>query len=243
MDGVSLATLVTQNMEPKREALYWHYPHYANQGGKPGGAIRAGRWKLIEFYEDGRRELFDLTSDMREGRNLAVQHPQVVTDLAKQLDDWRKSVGAKMMTPNPNYAPNAQAKDGTITLPAKWARVHGEQLRYEPLPHKNTLGYWTNVKDFAHWEFDVNEPGKFSVELLVGCGNGSGGSEVDVLVSKQKLTFTVEQTGGFQNFVPRTIGQVQIDKAGRHTLEIRALKKPGPAVMDVREVRLLPVKP
>jgi arylsulfatase A-like enzyme len=240
IDGISLLPLVTQQQEPKREALYWHYPHYANQGGKPGGAIRAGRWKLIEFYEDGRRELFDLTSDPREGRNLALQHPEVVKDLAKQLDDWRKSVGAKMMTPNPDYSPNPQDAGGIITLPAKWARVSGEQLRFEPMPHKNTLGFWVNVKDWASWEFDVKTPGMFDVELLVGCGNGSGGSEVNVVVGSQTLTFTVEQTGGFQNFVPRTIGQVQIDKAGRHSLEIRPQKKPGPAVMDVRQVRLVP---
>jgi arylsulfatase A len=222
--------------------LYWHYPHYSNQGGKPGGAVRSGRWKLIEFYEDGRRELFDLTSDMREGRNLAAQHPQVVEELAQKLDAWRKSVGAKMMAPNPNYSPNAQAANGTVTMPARWARVHGQQLRYEPMPHKNTLGFWTNVNDWASWEFDLKTPGKYDVELLVGCGNGSGGSEVVVQVGDQKLAFTVEATGGFQKFVPRRIGQVTLDKPGRHSLEIRPQKKPGPAVMDVREVRLIPVK-
>ncbi len=242
VDGVSLLPVLTQTGEPQREAVFWHYPHYANQGGKPGGVIRAGRWKLIEFYEDGRRELFDMTSDFREGRNLAVQHPQVVTDLAKQLDEWRKSVGAKLNEPNPNYAPNPQAADGTVTMPAKWASVHGEQLRFEPMPHKNTLGYWINPTDWASWEFELTKPGTFDVELLVGCGNGSGGSEVLVAIGDQKLTFIVEQTGGFQNFVPRKIGQVKLEKAGRHTLEIRPQKKPGAAVMDVREVRLLPVK-
>lgn len=241
IDGQSFVAAWKESRELPRE-LYWHYPHYANQGGKPGSAIRAGRWKLIEFFEDGRRELFDLTSDMRENRNLVVQHPQVAAELAQKLMEWRKSVGAKMMEPNPNYAPNLQAADGSVTMPAKWATVHGETLRYEPLPHKNTLGFWTNPKEWASFEFELKQPGTYEVELLVGCGNGSGGSEVLVAIGEQKLKFTVEQTGGFQNFVPRKIGQVKLDKAGRHTLEIRPQTKPGPAVMDVREVRLLPVR-
>lgn len=245
VDGRNIAGVWDQAREAHAQApreLYWHYPHYANQGGKPGGAVRSDRWKLIEFYEDGRRELFDLTSDKGESRNLAVQHPKVVEELAQKLDAWRKNVGAKMMEPNPNYSPNPQAADGVVTMPAKWARVHGEMLRYEPLPHKNTLGYWINASDWASWEFELKTPGKYDVELLVGCGNGSGGSEVLVLLGEQKLTFTVEQTGGFQNFVPRIIGQITLDKPGRHQLEIRPQKKPGPAVMDVREVRLVPVK-
>ncbi|QDU27535.1 Arylsulfatase [Anatilimnocola aggregata] len=242
IDGQSIVPVWKQTKERRKSPLFWHYPHYANQGGKPGGAIRSDRWKLIEFYEDDRRELFDVASDMREGRNVAAQNPQVVADLKKQLDDWRESVGAKMMTPNPDYSPNAQAADGTVSLPGKWVTVHGETLRFEPLPHKNTLGYWTNPNDWASWEFDLKQPGTYEVELTIGCGNGSGGSEVDVLVGEQKLSFVVEQTGGFQNFVARKIGKIELTKAGRHTLEIRPQKKPGAAVMDVPLVKLLPVK-
>lgn len=241
VDGQDISAAWLESRELARD-LYWHYPHYSNQGGKPGSAIRSGRWKLIEFFEDGRRELFDLTSDMREVRNLALQHPQVVEELAKKLAEWRKTVGAKMMEPNPNYAPNPQAADGVITMPAKWATIHGETLRYEPLPHKNTLGFWTNPKDWASFEFELKEPGTFEVELLVGCGNGSGGSEVLVAVGTQQLTFKVEQTGGFQNFVPRKIGQIKLERPRRYTLEIRPQTKPGPAVMDVREVKLIPAK-
>lgn len=241
IDGQSFVASWKESRELPRE-LFWHYPHYANQGGKPGAAIRSGRWKLIEFYEDGRRELYDLTSDIRENRNLVVQNPKVAAELAQKLMEWRKRVGAKMMEPNPNYSPNPQAADGTVTMPAKWASVHGETLRYEPLPHKNTLGFWVDPKEWASFEFELKQPGTYEVELLVGCGNGSGGSEVLVAVDEQKLKFTVEQTGGFQNFVTRKIGQIKLDKPGSYTLEIRPQTKPGPAVMDVREVRLLPVK-
>jgi hypothetical protein len=98
------------------------------------------------------------------------------------------------------------------------------------------------VKDWAAWEFEVKTPGTFDVEVLVGCGNGHGGSDVNVVVGAQTLAFQVEETGGFQNFVPRKIGQVTIDKPGRQTLEIRPQKKPGGAVMDVRQVKLVPTK-
>jgi arylsulfatase A-like enzyme len=243
VDGVSLAPHLLGQGTVERDALYWHYPHYANQGGRPGGVVRAGDWKLIEFYDSGRRELFHLKSDPRESKNLALQEPRRTEQLAAQLAAWRKSVGAQSMTPNPNYRPNPPAKDGTITLPARSAEVHGEQLRYEPMPHKNTLGYWTKASDWASFEFTSERPGPVEVELLVGCGRGSGGSTVEVSVGDERLEFTVEETGGFQEFRPRTIGRIRLAATGRQTLEVRAKSKPGNAVMDLREIRLRPLAP
>lgn len=241
-DGLSLVPLLKQTGEVTRDAFYWHYPHYSNQTARPGGAIRAGDDKLIEFYEDGRRELFNLKSDPREGTNLADKEPQKVRELADKLAAWRKSVDAQMMSPNPKYFPNPPDKEGVIIMHARTAQVHGVMLRFEPLPHKNTLGYWVRQEDWASFECEVETPGKFDVELLVGCGNGSGGSEVQVATGNQKLTFTVEETGSFQNFVPRVIGALTLAKTGRHTLTVKPLNKPGVAVMDLRQVRLVPVK-
>ena len=243
VDGVSIMPLF-QGESLKRDALYWHYPHY--HLGKPSGAIRSGDWKLIEFYENNRRELFDVKKDPGEGRNLSEEKPEIVKQLADRLAAWRKEVGAKMMTVNPDYAPNPQAKDGSILLHCKWAEVHGVMLRYEPLPHKNTLGYWVRVEDWASWEFTVTKPGKFQVEVLQGCGKGQGGSEVEVSVgvrvgdSDQKLSVIVEDTGHFQNFKPRDIGQVTLDKPGRYTLNVKPKKKAAAAVMDVRSITLRP---
>ena len=239
-DGLSLVPLLKQTGPVTRDAFYWHYPHYSNQTAKPGSAIRAGDYKLIEFYEDGRRELFNLKTDPSESTNLSEKEPDKVRELAEQLDSWRKSVDAQMMSANPDYHPNPQDKEGIIHMHARTARVHGIMLRYEPLPHKDTLGYWVRQDDWASFEFEVKTPGKFDVEMLVGCGNGSGGSEVEVTVGEQKLTFTVEETGGFQNFVPTTVGTLTLEKAGRHLLTVKPLKKPGVAVMDLRQVRLVP---
>ena len=96
------------------------------------------------------------------------------------------------------------------------------------------------VLTFASFEFEVEHPGSFEIELLAGCGRGSGGSLVEVSVGEEKASFTVEETGGFQEFQPRKIGRITLPKPGRQTFEVRAKSKPGPAVMDLRQVRLLP---
>jgi arylsulfatase A-like enzyme len=106
LDGVSIVPLLRVG-SINRETLYWHYPHYSNQGGKPGGAIRAGNMKLIEFYEDDRRELYDLSKDIGEEHDLAAEQPQTVRDLVAKLGAWQRSVDAQMMKPNPDYVPKA----------------------------------------------------------------------------------------------------------------------------------------
>jgi arylsulfatase A len=103
VDGVSLVSLLRQTGEWKREALYWHYPHYSNQGGRPSGAIRQGDFKLIEFIEDGRRELYNLREDIGEKSDLAASMPGKAETLHAMLKTWRRSVSAQMPTPNPGY--------------------------------------------------------------------------------------------------------------------------------------------
>lgn len=104
-DGVSIAPLLTGAKKAlDRETLYWHYPHYHRT--KPYGAIRDGNWKLIEFFEDGRLELFDLKADPYEREDLAQQRPELAGRLLSKLKQWRKSVDAQMPTPNPFYVPS-----------------------------------------------------------------------------------------------------------------------------------------
>ncbi len=97
IDGVSL------RRPTKSRPLFWHYPHYSNQGGVPGGAMREGTWKLIEFYEDNRLELFNLARDPGEQRNLARKEKARADRMRAQLDAWRKRYGAIMPQPNPGY--------------------------------------------------------------------------------------------------------------------------------------------
>lgn len=109
VDGVSLVPLLDGgSLRPR--ALYWHYPHYGNQGGSPGSAIRDGDWKLIEWFEDGRRELFNVREDPGETRELSAAQPAKAKALADELAAWRKETGARMPSPNPAYVPPERAE-------------------------------------------------------------------------------------------------------------------------------------
>ncbi len=88
-----------------RAPLFWHYPHYGNQGGAPYGAVRDGDWKLIEWYEDGKLELFNLRDDLGERNNLAGKETKIAAKLLAKLKAWRTDVKALMPTPNPNPPP------------------------------------------------------------------------------------------------------------------------------------------
>ncbi len=99
LDGVSFLPQLKGGTAPRGKPLFWHYPHYSNQGGTPNGAIRDGDWKLVEWFEDGTLELYNLAQDIGEKNNLAAQHPEKVQGLRIKLIAWRKEVGALMPTP------------------------------------------------------------------------------------------------------------------------------------------------
>jgi len=104
VDGVSIVPLLRGGQSLPRQAIYWHYPHYANQGGSPGGVVRAGDYKLIEFYEDNRVELYNLKDDLGEKNDLAARMPDKAKELRERLARWRQEVGARMPTPAPAAA-------------------------------------------------------------------------------------------------------------------------------------------
>jgi arylsulfatase A-like enzyme len=103
IDGKSLVPLLKQKGELKRDAIFWHYPHYSNQGDTPGAAIRMGKWKLIYRFEDESIQLFDLHSDISETTNLAESYPNKRNQLYRQLQQWLKDVDAKIPTLNREY--------------------------------------------------------------------------------------------------------------------------------------------
>ena len=101
-DGVSIVAAL-KGGKLARKAIYWHYPHYGNQGGRPGSSVRAGDYKLIEFFEDDSVELYNLRDDIGEKKDLSASMPEKVAELRKTLHSWRAKVDAKMMKPNPAY--------------------------------------------------------------------------------------------------------------------------------------------
>jgi arylsulfatase A-like enzyme len=104
IDGVSIAPVLRGAVpaELRERPLFWHYPHYGNQGGFPAAAVRRGDWKLIERLEDGRVHLFDLAHDIGEQRDLAAEQPERTAQLRRLLHDWYRTIGARFL----------RAKDG-----------------------------------------------------------------------------------------------------------------------------------
>ncbi len=99
MDGVSLVPLLKGKGGLKRQAIYWHYPHYHGSGSKPSAAVRAGDYKLIEWYEDNSVELYNLRDELGEQNDLAAKMPQKAAELRGLLHKWLKQVNADVPTP------------------------------------------------------------------------------------------------------------------------------------------------
>ena len=98
-----MAAVLTGTAQPPVRPLFWHFPHYNNQGGQPAGAMRDGDWKLVEHYEDGRWELFNLGNDIGETNNLAAREPRRAARMAKTLARWRTDIKAQTNMVNPNF--------------------------------------------------------------------------------------------------------------------------------------------
>lgn len=104
VEGVDLGP-VLRGTELDERPLFWFYPHYSNQGGSPGAAVRRGRWKLIHRFEDGSDELYDLATDLGEDRDVAAEHGDLVTELRDDLLAWIATTSVSVPSPNPRAAP------------------------------------------------------------------------------------------------------------------------------------------
>lgn len=120
LDGVNIMPLMTQSGNIKKRALFWHFPIYLQAYStkkddgrdplfrtRPGSAMRYGKWKLHEYFEDGKFELYDLEKDINERNNLAESMPEKLSELKKMLYDWRAKTNSPVPTANnPKYDPN-----------------------------------------------------------------------------------------------------------------------------------------
>ncbi|QEG00448.1 hypothetical protein Mal15_45180 [Stieleria maiorica] len=141
-------------------------------------------------------------------------------------------------------SPTGPAGDASVMLHAHHASTFGEKLRYEPQWYKNTVGYWTIPADYATWDFKLDEPGRYSIAVLQGCGEGQGGS--DALISIRDGTSTVAElsfqtidTGHFQNFRWNHLGDVTVANEGTYQLRIDAKRIAKGALFDVRAIHLV----
>ena len=150
--------------------------------------------------------------------------------------------------------------DGGFDIPAHLAHVVGKMLRYETQPWKNTIGYWVGADDYAYFILQFNKPGNFNAGILQGCGKGQGGSdatislhgpvEADKYTSNQQpldeaslaqVDFQVEETGHFQNFKWRHVGELSVATKGIYAIKVAPKKIAKGALMDVRAISLTPI--
>ncbi|MEN0020244.1 MAG: sulfatase [Planctomycetota bacterium] len=118
--GISLVPAL--RAEPTAErTLYFHYPHYGNQGGEPFSAAVDDNWKLIHYHEDGRHELYDLTSDPGETRDLVTIFPGRAQAMGEDLEAWLSETGALFPTPDPNFNPEQRQ--------ARWERLRSNGMQ------------------------------------------------------------------------------------------------------------------
>lgn len=142
IDGVSLVPLL-RGEEIASRPLFWHYPHYGNQGGEPSSIILDGDWKLIHYHEDGRDELYHLATDAAEQTNIIREHSDQAKSLRARLDDWLQATHAKMPQPDPQFDAGQRA--------ARWEnlatrgvenleRQHARYLNPDYVPNANWWG-------------------------------------------------------------------------------------------------------
>lgn len=149
VDGVSLTPLLKGEESIDQKALFWHYPHYGDQGGAPSAAIREGDWKLVQFYGDDHVELYNLNSDIGERRDLADALPEKTAELLSQLNEWKRQTAAKIPTLNPYYNPyeySLYVKKHHIE--SKWSGG------LKPMLRKYDRYFGTNVFD-PNWDASV----------------------------------------------------------------------------------------
>lgn len=137
VDGVSLVPLLEGGQIAPRP-LFWHYPHYGNQGGEPSSIIRQGDWKLIHYWEDGRNELYNLSTDIGEQHDLSAGELERTASLWTELQAWLKETKATIPQPNPDYNPAwaAQQQQAAQSLKSRLEKQHADYLKpdWQPDP-------------------------------------------------------------------------------------------------------------
>ena len=141
VDGKSLVPLLKGESFNKRP-IFWHYPHYGNQGGDPSAAIRLGNWKLIKYFEDGRNELYDLKNDIGEKFDVLSSYPKIAAKLNKTLEEWLISTNAKIPDVDPIY--NKEKETTWLNLHKIKIKEKVEKRRKDELKldYKPNIDWW-----------------------------------------------------------------------------------------------------
>ncbi len=146
---------------------------------------------------------------------------------------------SKLVWPNDTIN---QAADGSITLKAADADIHGNTAQYESGNGKDNIGFWTDSSDWVSWDMIVEKPGAFTVSITYACAKSAGGSEIVVAAGDQEVTGKVKETGDWTKFITEDFGALKIEKAGKVTVSVKVKSMPGFAVMNLKAVELKPLK-
>ena len=248
LDGRSLAPFLKAGRgdPPDRTLFFWSDAPKTGVGPRLGlnrrnYAVRRGPWKLV-----GGQELFDLSRDPYEQKNLAERQPGRVKELQEAFDRWAQEVVPNedlVRLPVPVSGEDTPSimsnlfRGGTV-IDIAWARLHGQGLRYgyDKLIRDKITG-WEDPNDFIRWHLDVGRAGRYEVILQYGCSVADAGSRIRIASGGARVEFVVEPTSAVDVWRTQGIGFLDL-KRGLSTMEIRILSKPGKSVMDLHEVRL-----
>ena len=240
--GMYNVNLIYSSVSPKIgvQAKIGQFPALKTYIPRSGGIDKEQSLELGRVYIDkaDNYPVFLLTGDKSNGPSVFIRGVELVP--APESSPTHSSDKSAIIT-RPHSGEIGQSIDGDIVLPAGAATTWSEKMRYEPKEEKNCLGYWTQVDDWAEWSFNVHTPGRYTVEVVQGCGEGQGGSKVGVQVGDEDFEFEVVDTGGFQNWKPVEVGELDLN-SGVHQLAIKPLSKAAKAALDVHKVVLKPVK-
>ena len=229
----------------------------------PGQVVRFPRLDAVVFEvswepEDSARATADESAAPPDGPYPAprLTPPTRLLDMTQSPEMWTIHLGDEIRyparitlqlesppLPTPRGRHCAAGADGVIVLPARHALPQGATLQFEPLCGKNTVGCWVEASDSVEWSFATDTAGRWDVHVLQGCGAGQGGSRVRFACGSASLEHVVVDTGHFQNFRWKRVGEVDLPRSDRLTLTVSCLEKAHKAVMDIRQIRLVPQGP
>ena len=129
VDGVSLKPIMEGQSLPGRK-LYWHYPHYGNQGGNPSSIIREGAWKLIHYWEDRRDELYNLDKDPSEQIDVSAENEELTTRLSEELIAWLYSMDAQIPVEDETYDEALSLERKNRIVNERWPALEQQRLEF-----------------------------------------------------------------------------------------------------------------
>lgn len=141
LDGMSIAALLIGHGPAPQRNLFWHFPHYTNQGSRPSGAMRQGDWMLVEYYDQEKAELYNLRFDPGEHRDVSAGNSEHVSQMRSALGAWRKSVSAQENRPNPNFEPEKYRELYTDVDASRFQPDQADQAQWE------TMWRWRKAMD------------------------------------------------------------------------------------------------